>query len=117
MNAIEAHLGFAPTGWDIWSIECDGVHYGDLMVSGNEIHIAIDEQHRRRSWSRRIARKVFSELLAVKKFVTTRTLIDEPAECFVKRLGFVQTNEDSLFRYWWLDSLPWEKTCDTTKSI
>lgn len=110
MNEIADSLGQpVPSGWDVVPIECDGVTYGEVMLQGNEIHVAVAPQYRRRGWSRRIARAVFAKLLADKVFLTTRSLSGDASEGFIKRLGFVQTNEDEQFRYWWLDELPFER--------
>jgi hypothetical protein len=109
LNAIADYLGCIPVGWETRAIRVDGVYYGDVMLQGNEIHVAIAPQYRRRGWSRRIARTFFTELLAEKHFLTTRSMIGDDTEPFIKRLGFVQTNEDDRYRYWWLDVLPFER--------
>jgi len=109
MNSIRDYLGFIPQGWETKPIECDGVYYGDVMMQGNEIHVAVAPEYRRRGWSRRIARHVFAKLLETHKFLVTRSVPGDETEPFIRRLGFVQTNEDAQFRYWWLDSLPFER--------
>lgn len=108
-NAIADYLGFIPMGWETRPIRVGGTYYGDVMLQGNEIHVAIDPKHRRRSWSRRVVRAFFLPLLEEKKFLTTRSVPNDSTEPFIRRLGFVQTNEDANFRYWWCDSLPFEK--------
>ena len=110
MNAIENYLGQKiPAGWESLPIRSGDTHYGDVMLCGSEIHIALFPEHRRRGWSRRIVRQFCAPLLAERKFLTTRSHIGDETEPFIRRLGFVQTNEDSQFRYWWLDSLPFER--------
>jgi hypothetical protein len=109
LNAIANYLGCIPVGWETRAILIDGVYYGDVMLQGNEIHVAIDPKHRRRSWSRRLVQTFFLPLLAEKKFLTTRSMIGDDTEPFIRRLGFVQTNEDDRYRYWWCDSLPFER--------
>lgn len=109
MNAIRNYLGTIPDGWLTRPVECDGVRYGDVMMQGREIHVAVSPQYRRRGWSRRIARSVFSRLLAEHTFLTTRSLKNDETEQFISRLGFVATNEDETFRYWWLNELPFER--------
>lgn len=109
MNAIAEYLGAIPAGWETRPIVVDGVYYGDVMLQDNEIHVAISPEHRRRSWSRRVARAFFVPLLEEKKFLTTRSVRGDCTEPFIKRLGFVQTYEDETFRYWWLDELPFKK--------
>ncbi len=108
-NAIADYLGEIPVGWETRAIRVGGIYYGDIMLQGNEIHVAIAPEHRRRSWSRRIARAFFAPLLEEKKFLTTRSHVGDETEPFIRRLGFVKTNEDATFRYWWLDQLPFEK--------
>jgi hypothetical protein len=109
MNAIKNYLGCIPDGWTTRPIVVDGVRYGDVMMQGNEIHVAVDPEHRRRDWSRRIARTFFTELLDEFKFLVTRSIPGDDTEPFIRRLGFVQTNEDSQFRYWWLNTPPFER--------
>ena len=105
MNEIADSLGQpVPPGWDVVPIECDGVTYGEVMLQGNEIHVATCKP-----MSRRTIRAFAAKLLADKVFLTTRSLIGDASERFIRRLGFVQTNEDSQFRYWWLDELPFER--------
>lgn len=111
MNAIRDYLGHIPPGWDTIPIQStNGTHYGDVMIQGNEVHIAIDAKHRRRVWSRRIIRSFLGDLLADKHFLTTRSKVGDDTEAFIQRLGFTKTNEDATFRYWWLDALPFERT-------
>lgn len=110
MSAIADYLGRVPVGWEIRAIRVDGIYYGDVMLQDNEIHVAIAPEHRRRGWSRRIARQFFAELLAEKHFLTTRSAPGDDTEAFIQRLGFIQTNEDERYRYWWLDHLPFERT-------
>lgn len=110
MNAIENYLGQKiPDGWETRPIECDGVHYGDVMLQGSEIHFAVFPEYRRRGWSRRVARTVLGKLLEERKFLTTRSEPGDATESIIRRLGFVQTNEDANYRYWWLDTLPFER--------
>jgi hypothetical protein len=110
MNAIENYLGQKiPEGWESVPVEVDGAHYGDVMLSGSEIHIALFPEYRRRVRSRRVIHDTLRPLLAARKFLTTRSHVGDETEPFIKRLGFVQTNEDEQFRYWWLDSLPFER--------
>lgn len=109
MNAIANYLGCIPIGWETRPIMCDGIYYGDVMLQDNEIHVAVSPKYWRRGWSRRIARSVFAELLADKVFLTTRSRVGDDTEPFIRRLGFIQTNEDATYRYWWLDSLPFER--------
>lgn len=109
MGAIADYLGFEPDGWEIVPIRVDGVYYGDVMLQGNEIHVAVAQDRRRRGWSRRVARQFFTRLLAERHFLTTRSVPGDSTEPFIRRLGFVQTNEDDRYRYWWLDHLPFER--------
>jgi len=109
MNAIRNYLGVIPDGWITRPIECNGVHYGDFLMRGREIHVAVLPQHRRRGWSRRIARHALESLLAEHVFLITRSFKDDETEQFISRLGFVATNEDETFRYWWLNELPFER--------
>lgn len=108
MNAIRDYLGIIPDGWVTRPIEYDGVHYGDFLMQGREIHVAVSLQHRR-GWSRRIARSALAPLLAEHTFLITKSFKDDETEQFISRLGFVATNEDETFRYWWLNELPFER--------
>lgn len=109
MNAIRDYLGLIPDGWETRPIEWAGVHYGDIMLQGNEIHVAISPDHRLRCWSRRRVRQFVAGLLSEKHFLTTRSVPGDDTELFIRRLGFVLTNEDENYRWWWLDWLPFER--------
>ena len=109
MNAIFDYLGQIPDGWETLPIVFDGIHYGDVMLQGNEIHMAVVPQHRCRGWSRRRARQFLGGLIKEKVFLTTRSMVGDSTEPFLQRLGFVKTNEDATFRYWWMDDLPFPK--------
>lgn len=109
MNAIADYLGCIPVGWETRPIYVGGIYYGDVLLQGSEIHVAINPKHRLRGWSRRVVRAFFAPLLEEKKFLTTRSEVGDNTEDFIRRLGFIQTNEDANYRYWWLDSLPFER--------
>lgn len=104
MNSIADHLGCIPPGWETRAIVVDGVYYGDVMLRGNEVHVATV-----RGMSRRSIRAFAADLLAEKFFLVTRSQVGDASEAFIRRLGFVQTNEDTEFCYWWLDQLPFNK--------
>ena len=87
MSAIADYLGCCPVGWEILPIEVGGIYYGDVMLQGNEIHVAILPRYRRRGWSRRVVRAFFESLLAKKVFLTTRSVPGDETEPFIERLS------------------------------
>jgi hypothetical protein len=96
---------------DILPIMDGDVKVGEVMMSGSEIHVAFSRTYRGNGLFKKRAkvREFFDRLLEQHKFLTTRSRKGDDTERFIRGLGFVVTNSDEHFNYWWLDRPPFER--------
>ncbi len=106
----ERRLDLARSGWTFHDyLEGEEV-VASAMMHGPEIHIIVAPQWRGRAMSRRRVRAFLAPLLEQYGYLATRVLHNrEEQRRFVERVGFTQTWSDSMFCYYMLTTLPFER--------
>lgn len=106
----EAEVEKTLDGWKSVEGFLHGVHVANARIKGNEIHLAIGEKYRRRTFSRKCMREFIKPMLDELGYLTTRVLIGhDEQERFVERVGFEKTWTDGRFNYYLLSNLPYER--------
>lgn len=97
-------------GWRVVYLIDKGQRTGGALLNGNEIHFTVAPKWRRRAIRRDNARTFLAPLLEEHTFLTTRVLVGAagPAD-FVRRMGFTKTWSDSVYDYFILCELPFNK--------
>lgn len=87
-NFDEFDLAVQLHEWELIPLYRGGGLVGVVMRKGSEIHVAIDAEHRVKSWRDEL-RKIIRETRLAHGSVTTKTIRESSAK-FVTRLGFVE---------------------------
>lgn len=90
-------------GWDIRPIIHNGVQIGEMMVKNNEVHFALDEEHRLTMGRVKLLRKVFAELFDEFDFLITKMFKGDPYTPLVESFGFQKIKEDDTFDLFWMN--------------
>jgi hypothetical protein len=85
-------------GWKVLPVEVGGEVVAAVLIRGDEIHAASIAPGK---WiTRRLVRESIGEILREHGKCTTTVMRDNQAgEAFVKRLGFVKTQDGDVMRY------------------
>lgn len=90
--------------WLIEPVVIDGERIGVLLTCGNEIHIQLTKQ-KALCHARRIIKHYIIKKLHELEFLVTRSMNSESDEKFLKRLGFYETSQIGLTKFYRLDQL------------
>lgn len=87
--------------WNVQLFRDGDKPVGMLMTKGQEIHVAIGNNHRRRWLSRRLIREVLGGIISEHGHATTKVMRDNAKGIdFVERLGFKKERQDDLMIYY-----------------
>ncbi len=87
--------------WDIEPIIVDGRVVGGVMTRGDEIHVGVIPEGRRRWLTRSLVRKTLGHVMNRYGRATTKVMRDNAAgHQFVTRLGFRKCAEDADLVYY-----------------
>jgi len=92
--------------WSPYPIHIDGELAACGFMLGTEIHFAVLPSFRHKVITRRIAREFFTPLLSHFPYLTTRILLGNENNEFVRRIGFENTWSDTTFNYYLMAELP-----------
>jgi hypothetical protein len=96
--------------WQEMFYEKDGQRVARLMHVGTEVHFEILPEYRHKVIFRDVTREFLKPVFDKQGFLTTKALVDDVVnQRFVRRLGFVETWSDGIYRYYMMTALPFEK--------
>lgn len=103
----ETRMRMHLNGWIFSGYYDAGELVASAMTKGPEIHVVVAPAWRGRAMSRRRVREFLTPLLTRHGYLTTRVLHEKTEhQRFIERVGFKKTWEDSMFRYYELNELP-----------
>lgn len=103
-GATMAEAKAALAKWEIRPIVANGVQVGEIMLQHNEVHMALDKQHRHKSGRRGLLYSYIKDLLKEKGFLVTRLFKGDKYRNKLERLGFTCTHSDNNYDYLWLNA-------------
>lgn len=105
-GATMAEAKAALSGWELRPIENNGVVIGEIMLSENEVHMALNYSEQKKTGRRGLLYKYINALLDEKGFLVTRLFKGDPYKRKIERLGFTLTHSDSSYDYFWMNAKP-----------